>query len=311
VRDLSHLPKATPEQRAGLAPDQAPRFIGVLADRWAADKDDNKPTALGTAFRHSDAGKCARYLSYVAAGLEPSDPMDMTGVWNTSLGTLIHELWQDALVERWPDAEVEVKCRTQGVDGSGHIDAVIRENGTTVSYELKTVGGYGFKASVGAARKGAPAEGPKGEHIIQAALNGLAVDADEVVIGYLSKECLSVNVAGRFGITDDLSRFAAEWTFTRDQYEPLALEEAARVDAVLALVADGKAAPRRVPGDMPKGAEVADPSTGAWLLRSEDVILDTGSTWQCGYCKYQTLCATTQPGIVPLDQIATKKEGEA
>lgn len=313
-RDLSDLPPAN-----GLTPDPSPRFVGVLVDEWAGARDDDKATALGTPFRHSDAGKCARAISYAAAGIPKSDPMDIAGVWNTSLGSLVHEQWQAALQRRWPDAEVEVTCATVGADGSGHVDAVIRwqygdmlvNDGQgptrTVAYELKTVGGFGFKAAVGAARKGTPAEGPKAAHLLQAAINGRAVDADEVVVGYLAKECISANVAKRFGITDDLGRFAAEWTLTREQYEPLADLEAERIDGILALVADGKLAARKSP-EMPTGAEVTDPETGAYevRLRTEDgevVVTDTGRTWECDYCAFQSLCATTDAGRIPVESV--------
>jgi hypothetical protein len=311
-RDLSDLPPA------GLAPDEQPRFISVLVDEWADARDDDKPTANGTPFRHSDAGKCARAISYTAAGIPRSDPMDITGVWNTSLGTLIHEQWQEALQRRWPDAEVEVTCSMVGADGSGHIDAVIRDYPSplrsdapwVIAYELKTVGGFGFKAAVGAARKGTPAEGPKVAHLLQAALNGRAVDADEVIVGYLAKECISANVARRFGITDDVGRFAAEWTLTREQYEPLADLEAERVAGILGLVADGRLAARKSP-EMPVGAEVTDPETGAWVVYvtqthdgiTDRVEADTGSTWECDYCAFQTACATTEAGRIPLDTV--------
>ena len=97
-RDLSDLPPA------GLAPDEQPRFISVLVDEWAGSRDDDKPTAMGTPFRHSDAGKCARAISYTAPGIPRSDPMDITGVWHTSLGSLTHEPCHEALPPRWPDA---------------------------------------------------------------------------------------------------------------------------------------------------------------------------------------------------------------
>ena len=305
-RDLSDLPPA------GLAPDDTPRFISVLVDEWADARDDDKPTANGTPFRHSDAGKCARAISYTAAGIPRSDPMDITGVWNTSLGTLIHEQWQEALQRRWPDAEVEVTCSMVGADGSGHIDAVIRDYPSplrsdapwVIAYELKTVGGFGFKAAVGAARKGTPAEGPKAAHLLQAAINGRAVDADEVIVGYLAKECISANVARRFGITDDVGRFAAEWTLTREQYEPLADLEAERVAGILDLVDAGKLAARKSP-EMPPGAEVTDPETGAYEVRlrdedSEVIVTDTGSTWECDYCAHHSLCIETSAGRAPV-----------
>ncbi len=309
-RDLSDLPPA------GLAPDPQPRFISVLVDEWVDARDDDKPTALGTPFRHSDAGKCARAISYTAAGIPRSDPMDITGVWNTSLGSLIHDQWQAALQRWWPDASVEVKCSTVGADGSGHIDAVIREYRPTIlgdapytiAYELKTVGGFAFKGAVGAARKGTPAEGPKAAHLLQAAINGRAVDADEVIIGYLAKECISARVAKSYGISE-VGRFAAEWTLTREQYEPLADLEAERVDGILGLVADGRLAARKSP-EMPPGAEVTDPETGAYevRLRTEDgevTVTDTGSTWECDYCAHQSLCATTEAGRIPIDTVVT------
>ena len=305
-RDLSDLPPAN-----GLTPDEQPRFISVLVDEWAESRDDDKPTANGTPFRHSDAGKCARAISYTAAGIPRSDPMDITGVWNTSLGTLIHEQWQEALQARYPDAEVEVTCSMVGADGSGHIDAVIRTDDRTICYELKSCGGFAFKAAVGAARKGTPAEGPKAAHLLQAALNGRAVDADEVIVGYLAKECISANVARRFGITDDVGRFAAEWTLTRQQYEPLADLEAERVAGILALVADGRLAARKSP-EMPVGAEVDDPQTGAWVqwVNDEDgdrVLNDSGSTWECDYCSFQTVCMTTEAGRIPIDTVVAIK----
>lgn len=313
ARDLSDLPPADP--RDGLVPDPTPRFASVLADQWAEDLDDDKPTALDTPFRHSDAGKCARAIAYTAAGIPKSDPMDITGVWNTRLGTLIHEQWQEALAARFPGAEVEVRCSTVDADGSGHVDAVIRtecedcdrctDGWRTVAVELKTVGGFGFKAAVGAQRKGTPAEGPRAAHLLQAALNGAAVDADEVVVAYLAKECISANVAKRFGIRHDVGRFAAEWTLTREQYEPLARLEAERVDGILGLVDEGLLAARKSP-EMPAGAEVTDPSTGEWQrLDPEGEIVEVGSTWECGYCSYHALCAQTNAGRIPTETVVT------
>ena len=311
ARDLSDLPPA--DNRDGLTPDPSPRFISVLADQWAEESDDDKATALGTRFRHSDAGKCSRAIAYTAAGIPKSDPMDITGVWNTSLGTLIHEQWQEALTARFPDAEVEVKCATVGADGSGHIDAVIRQpqgiepagdSAKVIAYELKTVGGFAFKAAVGAQRKGTPAEGPRTSHLLQASLNGLAVDADEVVIGYLAKECISLNVAKRFGIGDDVGRFAAEWTLTREQYEPLARLEAERVDGILGLVDDGLLAARKTP-EMPVGAEITDPVTGEWQRTAEGEVVEVGSEWSCSYCGHQTLCSGTEAGRIPIESVVS------
>lgn len=309
MKDLSDLPKKN--GRGGLLPDAEPRFVQALVESWAAARGDDKPTALGTRFRHSDAGGCGRAITLTAAGIPASDPMDLAGVWNTSLGTLIHDEWQAALQAKYPGAEIEVKVRTVGVDGSGHIDAVIRTEGPAVSpegdhpepkviaYELKTIGGYGYKAAIGCARKGTDAEGPKTAHILQAALNGLAADADEVVIGYLAKECVSVKVAAGYRLSE-AERFMAEWTIAREIYEPLALKEAERVAGLLALVEDDTLGRRTVPDEMDPAAEITDPATGGWTIERDGETQGVGSWWGCSYCRHQRLCALTGPGRVPV-----------
>lgn len=307
ARDLSDLPKAESAQVDGWAPDAEPRFAQVLVEQWAERNEADGPKARASAtarFRHSDAGACSRKIAFAALNLPPSDPMDLPGVWNTSLGTEIHELWQAAIAELWPDAELEPKVTTIDGEGAGHIDAVItHDDGTVVAVELKTSGGYGFKAATGTARKGTPAEGPKHEHMIQAALNGIAVDADEVVIVYLAKECLSVNVAERFGVSE-LGRFLAEWSMDRDTYEPIARAEESRVRGILDLLDHGTLPARKIPApDVPAGAVIVDPLRGRWEVhavheapKGKGSLIDTGSYWGCAYCPHQTRCASTPAG---------------
>ncbi|MCB9376777.1 MAG: hypothetical protein H6515_13045 [Microthrixaceae bacterium] len=299
--DHSNLPRTSPNVD-GWTPDPEPRYIGVLADTWAANNDDNKPTALGTRLRHSDAGKCSRYLGYTAAAIPKSDPMDLAGVWNVTLGTLLHEAWQAALEARHPDAQIEATFGWDDLDASCHIDALIVNNHKRISYELKTIGGYGFKAAVGKARRGTPAEGPKPEHVTQAALNGLAADADQIVVGYLAKETISTTVGE--GMTD-LARFAAEWTLDRDEFEPIANAEKARMAAILALVDEGSLPARKFPaGTLPPGAEIVDPATGRWEARDESgQVADTGSWWACAYCSHRTLCTGTEAGRIDLASV--------
>ena len=299
---IKGLPRA---KRSGVTPDPEPRYVHLLAEAWAAERGDNKPTALGTPYRHSDAGKCARYLSYVAAGIPASDPMDLTGVWTTGMGTLLHEHWQTEMAARYPDAEMEVKVATDGADGSGHIDAVIRTGGRVVAYELKTCGGYAYKGAVGAMSRGKAAEGPKPEHLIQAALNGVGVDADEVVIGYLAREPISPGVAHRFGLPDN-ERFCAEWTYTRDQFTTVAADEARRVSGILALVEGGELARRVIPFTTPPGAEITDPSEGRWeLFDADGNTVEAGLHWAegqgCwGYCRFAGACTQLPSGRIPV-----------
>lgn len=321
-RDLSDLPPAD-----GLTPDEHPRFAPLLAEWWSTRDSDHVPS--GKAFIHSDAGKCARAISYRLAKIPKSDPMDLPGFHNVELGTLIHEAWQEALpamftVERaqamFPDRSVvsvginvEVEVHHEVVDSIGFIDAVVTVTFAggpdyVIAVELKSQGGWGFKNSIGKARKGAAAEGPNDGHLLQAALNGLAVDADEVVVAYIAKECLS---ATQYRDVEPAARFTAEWTFTRDQYEPLARDEIARMAKVLELNREGLLAPRKLP-DMPPRSEITDPSTGEWqqVLVDEDgteTLGDVGRAFWCSYCSYQTLCATTEAGRIPVESVVAIK----
>lgn len=297
-RDLRDLPEPG-------APDPEPRFAPVLAEAWRdrsiADRENHVPS--GKPFIHSDAGKCARAIAYRAAGVPRSEEMDLPGYWNTTLGTLVHEAWQASLADRFGEtATFEVEVGIAAIDSRGMIDALIDVDGKRSSVEAKTIGGYGFKASVGKIRRGTPPEGPKHDHKVQAALNALAADADEAVVAYLAKECIS------YKDVPEAQRMCAEWTFTRDEYEPVAHAEVARVKGILDLLADGQLAARKIPG-VP--GEIIGPKTGEWRQFEDDVLVDTGSTWQCNYCAWQSVCAQTPSGRVPVEQVVELGKKEA
>lgn len=318
AKDLSSLPKAQALKSDGHAPDPEPRFVHLLAERWQADNNEAGPKDRAhpdARFRHSDAGACARKVAYAALDVPLSDPMDMTGVHNTSLGTVVHDLWQEVMAERYPDALIEPKVRSCDGAGAGHIDAVVTipDGGEwidvpaddanpsgqggfldkVIEVELKTVGGFAFKMAVG--ERGAP-QGPKFEHKVQSALNAKAANADESVIAYLSKEAISVNAAKKKRISE-LGRFCAEWTMTRDEYMPLAEAEERRIAGILELLDSGTLPARKVPSpDLPSGAVIVDPASGRWEEHRGEALVDTGSYWGCGYCSYQTLCTPTPAG---------------
>lgn len=303
---------------SGWSPDDPPRWAPLLAQKWHRENmaAGVRPHAIeGTRFRHSDAGGCARKIAYKAASFEATNPMDVTGSWNTRLGTLIHDAWQEALVEAYPHAQVELTSQAFE-DGSGSMDALVEmEYGKAddpnepyvVSIELKTQGGSPFKYAIGKARRGTPPEGPKSEHVIQGALNALAHGADELVIAYLAKETLSQN----YDDVPDLSKFCAEWTLTRDQYEPIARLEIERVEGILALLDDeGLLAARKAPGHP---GEIVDPATSRWEARNPlGMVVDTGSHWggsYCsGYCSHFDLCVQTPSGWVPVEQVVEISE---
>jgi len=331
ARDLSDLPSPARTREGGRPPDTDPRFAHLLAVAWQAEDEAEGPRSLarqGARFRHSDAGKCARAVAYAALGVPPSNPMDLAGVFTVRLGTLVHEAWQAALVARYPDAEVEVKVGSG--ERAGHIDAVVRipvlQPGTsgpsdpqgelsqgrsvaersrvrTICIEAKTIGGFAYKLAVG--ERGSP-QGPKHDHIMQGALNAVEVDADEMVIAYWSKDSISVQAAARKGI-DELGRFCAEWSFTREQFEPVAAAERARVDGILALLDEGTLPARRFPDpELPKGHVVTDPTSGQWQVTdADDRIVDTGTWWACnGYCRWQDTCVKTAAGRQPIAEVA-------
>jgi hypothetical protein len=316
-RDLSALPTAS-ATRGGHPPDTKPRFVHVLVQAMQAANDEagEKATAYDTRIRHSDAGKCARAVAYSAARIPRSNPMDLAGVWVTSLGTLIHEKWQGALqdlveaTDAVQDCGIEVKLRIDGLDASGHADAVIQEwpadesgdtnRGRRILFELKTVGGFSWKMKVG--DRGEP-EGPAYDHIVQAALNAKAIDADEMVIGYIATEAISKPAAKKKNLPE-LARFCGEWTFTRDEYEPIALLEQARLQGILDLLDKGRLAARKIPSpELPVGAEIVDPKTGRWQVSGPEGIVDTGTFWACGYCSWQDICAKTDSGRIPVESV--------
>jgi hypothetical protein len=300
ARDLSDLPAATGKPSGdGITPDATPRFAHVLARAWQSIDLDagERPMSAPTALRHSWAGKCARELALHLAGYPP-DPMDLSGVHNVNVGKVLHELWGEHMAAAFPDAEVllEVDCRIDGLDASGHADALVIYAGRRIVVELKSIGGYGFKSSIGAGR--GPAEGPKREAVLQGALNGLALDADEVVVAYLAKECLSVNEAARQKVTSQEARFVAEWTFTRERYEPLARAEAKRLQRIVDLYREGVLAPTQIPS-LPAGSRIVNPAKGMWETRQDGRVLDLGTSWHCDYCPLRKPCtAINEPGPV-------------
>lgn len=313
-RSLADLPPG--RDASGWATDGPPRFAHLLALSWHAEDREagDRPHAIvGTRFRHSDAGACARRIAYKAAHIEATDEIDLCGTWNTRLGTLIHDLWQAELQRTYPDAQIEVTSQVME-DGSGSMDALVRVSPSAwpggagdrlVSIELKTVGGYAMKAAIGKIRRGTPAEGPKSEHVIQGALNAMAHRADELVIAYLAKETLSKG----YSEVPDAERFCAEWTLTREQYEPIAQLEIERIEGILNLLDTGLLASRKVPG-IP--GEIVDPATSRWEVKdSEGMILDTGSAWggqMCLYCSHLGLCDQLPSGRVDVDfAIATRE----
>jgi hypothetical protein len=276
-----------------LNPVVNPMFTHLLARAIAEQRIEAGPKehAFETPFRHSDAGKCSRYLGLKLAEVPISDDFDLASDWVMGLGTALHEWWQIELRRIYPDAQIEVRVHIAELT-SGHIDALITINGKTFSYELKTINGFGFSKAVGVikSRGGAlvPPDGPKVAHIIQACLNAYGCDADYAVVGYLALESISIQVAANLGL-GELDRFMAEWIIGRDLYAPIAVRELARLATVKA---------RFDAGRLPAGVAVGDD----W----SDVELDPNASfrnWRCWYCPYLEKCKTLPAVDIPLAEV--------
>jgi hypothetical protein len=119
-----------------------------------------------------------------------------------------------------------------------------------------------------------------------------AVDADLLVIGYLSMENISPQRATSFGI-DDIGRFASEWHYPKAEFTQWALDETTRLEGIVLQAHkynDPKVIARRFAHsdpDIPFPAEISDPRNGAWTSGTS-----FGKAWQCRYCDYQTRCIT-------------------
>lgn len=316
ARDLSALPTQAATSEDGRAPDPEPTFLRPYFDaiRQRHDADGERPHAVeGTRFRHSMAHACARQVAYHALAVPASDPMDLTGMIVTGNGTAKHDEIQ-AVLTGSAHLEAEVPCRIEGFDGSGNADGLqiltvgedLHDGSPGVKlracWEHKNVGGFAFKMAVG--ERGRP-QGPKQAHVVQGALNAKALDADLLIITYATWEAISVSTAARKGFTEE-GRISAQWTYERDEWEPLADAEVARVSGILALLDEGTLPARRFPdAELPKGHVVTDPTSGQWqVLDAESIILDAGTFWACGYCRWQTACARTAPGRQPISEVA-------
>lgn len=301
---MSTLRKVNTEPAgAGVVPDRDPFLGPAFVKVWSelnAEIIGHRAKAFETPFRHSSAGWCGYALSLDAMGVPESDPPSMADSWNMSLGTKIHDWAQETVEVAFPGAVMETKLLTGNGLGSGHSDiymAVVKlRDGKRVVVELKSPNGWAYKTAVGAQ---GVATGPKHDHVLQLGLNVRAHDADLGVIWYLSRELINKSWAKKLYGTSTvlmdgtplwvIGQFSAEWTYDRETLDPMVDEELTRWAGIKLQIERGEEVPRYVPG-MPEGAVVVNPRKGVWELVEDGVLAETGTTWQCGYCRHQTDC---------------------
>jgi hypothetical protein len=303
-RDLSDLPSSS---GYGDPPRAVPRLVTKLAEAWHAQLTDE--FAHGAIpelpYRGSDSGKrCDRQLQYSLSKLPDTDPNDIASVWRMNIGTMVHEAIQRIFPAAFDGdgttVEVErvLDLREIGIPGSQRVDMVLTNaEGVVVPLELKTINGFGFK-KMATTFKGPP-DGPRSGHRLQLAFSVVALDAPYGVLGYLSLENISPDLLKSMYGPDALAvqQFAAEWVVSRDEAEVLVARERRRIERVLKAV-DAEVLVSRELSDpeYPLGATVVNPSTGAWSVLDQGMVVETGRTWMCDYCNQRSRCIQDGPG---------------
>lgn len=281
------------------APDKDDWFVAAAVDQFWQDYQNDGKLQLATAFpdsriRASWAGNCARQVAYGVAGAEETDPVGAADAYRFAVGTLVHETVQQIVLNRFPGSESEYKVRISDL-GSGHIDIrlVIKEGDEIVrriNIELKTINGWGYRRMFGI-----NGEGPRYGGVIQGAISAAYCDPppDEIILAVFSLEVTSPREAAKLGLKGEYKRFAAQWTYTKDEYMALAQEEIARLRRIVQLVDNGDLhlVPRIIPDPSLPPHEVINPLKGTIRTRDHEGVANGQRTvWMCGYCRYQSRC---------------------
>lgn len=316
-KDHSELPAPARASGSGWKPNSDPLWGPILVDHLKTLSPPREPKQREYV-SPSNALKCARDLSYRSAGVEGS-PMDPSGWWVTSFGTLVHGVLEEAAKLHYGPEHVTMEERIGSVqeDGSvlpeivqvrdhaipviGYIDYRIHSPELSLAGDFKTVGGFAYKLAVG---ERGQAQGPKREHLIQAGIGALVRGSDMVGVTYLAKDAISMQVARSKGF-DEWQRFISEWHVPLDEIRTEVEDELIRMWQINRLVhEDGQLAARKIPG-IP--AEIASPKDGGWQKfdryetpegEVREVLVDSGSSWMCAYCSVQANCIADGPGRV-------------
>jgi len=294
TRSLEDLPRAN--RPDGNTPAVNNFVAEALAKAWYDDYLARGEDELGLAipeagpYRASYAStRCDRALWYKLTGVHASNPPGIADAWRFGIGTLIHEGLQPVVEQIFPDSVAEplVDLRPMGLPGSAHADQIINHDGVKTLVEYKSIGGFQFKI-MATGFKG-PATGPRYGAVVQAAIIAKATGCDRIVIAYLSLENVSAGMASSYA-SSEAGRFAAEWHYTVAEMDELIKYEVERVNWVLAQTSPP---PREIHDpEYPKGAVIQAPlqDRAPWTIAEDGVVLDTGTTWMCGYCDFRDQC---------------------
>jgi hypothetical protein len=275
-------------------PPSPAEFMPKIIQAWLDEQDlVDKPRAVdGTLWRASSFGNpCDLSVRKYIDGEPKSNPPGISGLYRMGLGTAVHNNLQRFVEKAFPGCQVEVAVDFRPeLDGSGSADFIIEYEGQVAGgrtlLELKTIGGFGFKKAA-APFKGGP-EGPKLGHMHQGAIEAEKLDCDRMVIGYVSMEAISADLARKMGV-DEIGKITAEWHFDRNEIAILARDARERANRVLTEYAAGIPTPPRVwDFDIPVGAVIVE--KGKWITEVNGKRTNVGTTWACGYCDYRDVC---------------------
>jgi len=281
-----------------------PIMTDSLIREWIEQEKERgpKPTAFDTPLRFSSAGDCSRALGYQALKYPITNAFDAPAVWVTGLGTIIHEMVQDAIGRRYPGAVFEPKGAVHGLT-SGHADGVI--DGETIQavipnwdggralFELKTMGGFAFEKSIGLKRRAKEIDNPEGPRVsalLQSAINAYVHDCDTLIIGSISLEAASRGVAAGAGL-DEIGRFIAEWHIPKSVWMKWATAEIERQRNIVESAQKGW---------LSQPVIVEDVDDEGLVHRSIDPT-SSRPYWKCDYCAYKEQCVADGNGILEVN----------
>lgn len=267
-----------------------PLLAAALADDLANNRTvaGDRPTADSTLLRGSDAYRCARQIAFGALKVPRVVPYTTDGLMAFDAGQHHHTRLQGLLASKFgAELEVPVSYKEQGIDLSGHADAVYQWGGKKRCVEIKSMKSYPFLKSCGGTDRfgrDVEPEGPKVEHVLQCGLYGHApqIQADTLHMVYICKE------DGR--VAEWLIPMAGE-PVGPDGEDVITLVKA-ELDRLTAIAADIRAGLlpwRNIPGF---GVVHNPPAEG-----SKD------DPWNCRYCGWQPLCASLPASKVPVAQL--------
>jgi hypothetical protein len=209
----------------------------------AATPDDAPPFVGGAPLRASWAGDCARKIAYHLRGEPVTDELSAASQIAFAVGSAVHELVQDALLELHPLGVAEAEgCLVVSDEVTAiapalaadfeetpvigcHADFLYGQwsYGPTV-VEIKTMQTFPFER--------AKEEGPQEHHVLQAGLNGLAQGAEQIELVYIDKAKGAIAVYTpkdwQKAASEEALRLAAIWESHRIGQLPAPIDEARR-----------------------------------------------------------------------------------